>query len=382
MTRLKVLFLAGWYPSKKNPVAGVFVKEHAKAASLYNDIVVLYSEGVDRSVKGIYSLEDDVEDGLRTLRLRYRKSPIPKTSFMIYLWSMFAAFQKLVREGWQPDVIHANVYSAGIPAVLFGKRYRVPVVVTEHFTGFARGMVRGLEKMKAKFAFEWADLVCPVSEALKRHIESYGIRARFRVVPNAVDTSLFAPANKAFAREGDRKRLLFVALLDPKKGVPDLLQALASVREKRDDFVLDIIGDGQNRSEYENLTDRLGLRDIVYFHGLKTKLEVAEFMKRCDFFVLSSLVETFGVVLIEALACGKPVITTDIEGPNEIVTDKVGRLVPPGNPEALAGAIDYMLDHCREYFPEKIAQYARERYSHQAVGRELDELYRSIAGKR
>lgn len=381
MARLKVLFIAGWYPSKKNPVAGVFVKEHAKAASLYNDIIVLYSEGVDRSVKGMYNLQDDVEDGLRTLRLRYRRSPIPKTSYLIYLWSMFAAFRRLVQEGWRPDVIHAHIYSAGVPAVLIGKRYRIPVVVTEHFTGFPRGVVRGLEKMKAKFAFEWGDLVCPVSEDLKRHIESYGIRARFRVVPNVVDTSLFTPADKTLARKDDRKRLLLVALLDAKKGVPHLLEALARLREKRDDFVLDIVGDGPNRSEYEELTGKLGLRDVVRFHGLKTKQEVAGFMKRCDLFILPSLFETFGVVLIEALACGKPVIATDIGGPNEIVTDEVGRLVPPGNPEALARAIDYMLDHCREYVPERIVQYAQERYSYQAVGRKLDQLYRSVLGK-
>lgn len=75
MTPLKVLFIAGWYPSKKNPVTGVFVKEHAKAVSLYNDVVMLYSEGVDRFVRGIYHIDDNMEDGLRTLHLRYRKSP-------------------------------------------------------------------------------------------------------------------------------------------------------------------------------------------------------------------------------------------------------------------------------------------------------------------
>jgi hypothetical protein len=103
------LLIAGWYPSKKNPVAGIFIKEHAKATLLYNDVVVLYSEGIDDSARGLYEITDDLEDGLRTLRLRYRKYPIPKTSYFIYLWGMFGAFRKLVREGWRPDLIHAHV---------------------------------------------------------------------------------------------------------------------------------------------------------------------------------------------------------------------------------------------------------------------------------
>jgi len=378
--RLKILHIPAWYPSRKNPVAGVFVREHVKATALYNDVVVLYSEGVDKGIRGLYQIEDNTEDGIRTLRLHYRKSPIPRTSYFIYLWAMFRTFARLLKEGFRPDVIHAHVYSAGVPAVLLGMRYGIPVVVTEHFTGFPRGLIRGLERLKAKFAFERAALVLPVNEDLKKHIEALGIRARFQVVPNVVDTSLFSPPSEHRAKRDDKKRLLTVALLTPKKGIPYLLGALAQLREKRDDFVLDIVGDGPNRAEYEELTRKLGLQDIVCFHGLKTKQEVAEFMKQCDIFVLPSLFETFGVVLIEALACGKPVIASKIGGPDEIVTDEVGRLVPPGDSEALARTLDYMLDHYKRYDPEAIASYVRTRYTYETVGRELTRIYRTLKG--
>ena len=379
MERLKILFVPGWYPSEKNPVAGVFVREHAKAVSLFNEVTVLYSEGINRSVRSIYHIDDNMEDGLRTLRLRYRKSPIPKTSYFIYLWGMFAALRKLIREGWRPDVIHAHVYSAGVPAVLLGKRYDIPVVVTEHSSEFPRGRMRGLNKLKAKFAFERASLVCPVSENLKKHIESYGIRARFHVVPNVVDTSLFSPNSNTTneVRDG-RKHILLVALLSPVKGVPYLLEALAHLKANREDFVLNIVGDGPNKSEYEALAHELRLRNVVRFHGLKTKQEVAELMKRCDFFVLPSLFETFGVVLIEALACGKPVIATDIGGPSEIVTEEVGKLVPPRDPEALTEVIDYMLAHYSDYDPNKILAYVKGRFSYEVVGRKFDEVYNCV----
>ncbi len=380
--RLKILHIAGWYPSKENPVAGVFVREHVKATALYNDVVVLYSEGIDRKIHGFYKIDDNLEDGIRTLRLRHRKSPIPKTSYFIYLWGMFATFRKLLREGWRPDVIHAHVYSAGVPAVLISKRYGIPVVITEHSSEFPRRRITRINRLKAKFAFERASLVCPVSENLRKHTESYGIHARFQVVPNVVDTSLFSPnSNPTDEVQEGRKHILVVALLSPVKGVPHLLEALALLNEKRHDFVLDIVGGGPNRNEYEEQVRNLGLQGIVRFHGLKTKPEVAGFMQQCDFFVLPSLFETFGVVLIEALACGNPVIATNIGGPNEIVTEDVGMLVPPGNSGALAETIDYMLDHYRDYSASEVTKYALERFSYEAVGKQLSNIYRSVTNK-
>jgi len=289
---------------------------------------------------------------------------------------MFRAFRKLVKEGFRPDVIHAHVYSAGFLAVLIGKRYGLPVIITEHFTGFPRGVIRGLENLKAKFAFERADLVCPVSESLRRSIESYGIRARFQVVPNVVDTSLFYPAeDKSHAREDNKKRLLLVALLDPKKGVPYLLEALARLKEKRNDFVLDIVGDGPNRAKYEELSRKLGLQDIVRFHGLKSKQEVAEFMRRADVFVLPSEWENLPCVIIEAMASGLPVVATNVGGIPEMVDDKTGLLVPPGNSEALAEAIDHMLDHCNDYNSKELVRFVQGRYSYEAVGKLFHQLY-------
>ena len=381
MRRLNILVIAGWYPSKKNPIAGVFIKEHAKAIQLYNDVVVLYSEGINRFVRKLYEIDDNIEDDLRTLRLRYRKSPIPKTSYFIYLWSMFGAFRKLRKEGFKPDVIHAHVYSAGIPAVLLGKCYGIPVVITEHSSEFPRRLISGLNKLKAKFAFQSASLVCPVSKNLRKEIESFGIRARFCVVPNVVNTLLFSPNSASHNKiQSAEKHILLVALLSPIKGVPYLLDALSTLKEKRNDFTLDIVGDGPNRAEYEELANELNLTDIVYFHGQKTKRDVAEFMKQCDFFVLPSLYETFGAVLIEAMACGKPVIATSIGGPNEIVTREVGKLVPPSDPKAMAEAIDFMLDHYQEYDSQAIVEHLKARYSYEAVGRSFQQLYTGLQG--
>jgi len=378
--RLKILFLPAWYPSEENRIAGVFIREHAQAVALYNDVIVLYNEGAGNHVKGLYEIASDkTEDGIRTIRIRHKKSPIPPTSYFICFWSIFKAFRKLMRGGWRPDIIHAHVYSAGVPAVILGKIYKLPVVITEHWSGFPRRILRTFDILRARFAMNRAKILLPVSQNLKEAIESYGIENRFQVIPNVINTEMFHPFTSKYRNE--KKRILLVALLSPIKGIPYLLRALAQLKEKRQDFVLDIVGDGPNRQEYEDLVKKLGLGDMVRFHGLKSKPEVAEYMRQCDFFVLPSLWENLPCVLIEAIASGIPVIATDVGGVKEMINENVGILIPPKNMKALEEAIKDMLSDCANYSPEEITKYAKKNFSYPAVSQQLDAIYRKMLVK-
>ncbi|MBA7507588.1 D-inositol-3-phosphate glycosyltransferase [subsurface metagenome] len=414
--QLKILFLPAWYPSEVNPVNGISLREHAKAASLHNDIVVLYAYfNPFPEPKGLYRVSEDVEEGIRTVRVGYggicsylqrklsRKGRGQSASYdskskppiflgkplrilgriisdLLYYWIIFTTFRKLMKEGYKPDIIHAHVFTAGVPAVILGKLYRIPVIITEHYTGFLMHLLTTSERMKARFAMGRAKLILPVSDDLRGAIESYyGIKHKFLVVPNIVNTKVFYPPNYQVKKaRHDKKRMLLVAQLLPKKNIPHLLMVLSQVKDRRQDFLLDIVGDdGPKRGEYEKLAINLGLADIVKFHGVQ--LKVASFMRGCDFFILPSLYETFGVVYIEAMACGKPVIATNAGGSREIVNEKVGILVPPDDAEALSKAIEYMLDNYQNYSPEEITQYARERFSYEVVGKILDEVYKEVA---
>lgn len=421
---LKVLFLPAWYPSRENPVNAVFVREHARAASLYNEVVVLYvcADETKPPWKRCQTTEE-VEDGIRTVRVNYGTywpiaAPLKRRVFrrqlgnwardpsptkgggllrpikalltiggivvgdLLYCRSTFVSFRKLLKSGWRPDVIHAHVFTAGVPAVILGRLYRIPVVITEHWTAIPLRLLTLSQRSKIRFAMNRARAVLPVSRSLKEAIQSYGIRNQFHVVPNAVDDGVFLVGGprEELSTVG-RKSILLVTRLVPQKGVSYLLEALAKVKTARSDFVLHIIGDGPDRRNYEEQSERLGLAGVVTFHGSMVKPAVAQFMRDCDFFAQSSLVETFGVVYIEAMACGKPVIASNIPGPNEFINDEVGVLVPPGDVTALARAIDFMLDHHADYSSEKTAQYARDRFSHEAVGRMLDQVYARVVAE-
>ncbi|NQT04248.1 MAG: glycosyltransferase [Planctomycetes bacterium] len=380
INRLKVLFITPWYPTEDNPVGGIFVRDHAKAASLYNDVVVIHINGWDRELKGRYTYKETIEEGIRTITLKFRSFSIPKMSSLNRVLSAVFICRRLAREGFKPNVIHANVYSAGELAVILGQLFRIPVVITEHYTGFPMKILPKREIKKARFAMRRAKMILPVSEYMRRSIESYDIKNRFEIISNVVDTGLFHP-DEQIKKDPNVKRILLVALFTHKKGVPYLLEALSILKKKRNDFFLDIVGDGSNREEYERLALTLGIDDKVYFHGLKSKQEVAQFMRESCFFVLPSLMETFGVVLVEALASGLPVIATNIGGPNEIITKEVGILVPPKDVLRLAEAIDNMLDHHMDYSPKKISQYAKDKFSYETVGKKLDDIYRSILGE-
>jgi glycosyltransferase involved in cell wall biosynthesis len=377
INRLKVLFITPWYPSKENTVNGIFVKEHAKAVSLYNDIVIIHMLETYSSSMYCYETSDFLEDGIRTIRVKYHKTVIPKLTCFIYLFSIWRILRKILKEEFRPDVIHAHIFSAGMPAVIIGKLFRIPVVITEHFGAFVCRTLSKRQVKKARFAMRRAKMILPVSDALKKGIELYEINNRFQIVPNVVDTNIFHydVQNK---KDIAIKKILLVALLSPVKGVPYFFQALLILKKKRNDFFLDIIGDGPNRKEYESLALTLGIDDKICFHGIKSKQEIAEFMDKSHFFVLPSLSETFGVVLIEALASGLPVIATNEGGPNEIITKEVGILVPPKDVHRLAEAIDNMLDHHMDYSPEKISQYAKDKFSCETVGKTLDDIYRQV----
>lgn len=413
--KLKILFVPAWYPSKANPLEGIFVKEQAKAVSLHNDVTVLFASFSRSSEHGRHNeISDEVEDGIRTLRVEYggwvhfwaglllRKKGAKGTSpdlkikgsqlllkpigFLLdiilslqYYWIILSTFKQLIKRERKPDIIHAHVYSAGVPAVIIGEIYKIPVIITEHYSGFRMHSLTYVERIKARFAFKRAQIILPVSDDLGSHIRAYGVQNHFKTVPNPVNTKTFYYYPDHNNKPADKvKKLLLVAILRPVKGVPYLLQALSKLKEKRDDFRLDILGDGPNKTEYEKLSTNLELDSTVKFHGYKPHEEVAQFMRCCDVYVLPSVSDNLPGVIVEAMACGKPVIATDSGGSREMVNEKVGILVPPKDSDALQKAIEYMLDNYQNYSAEAISHFAKERFSYESVGKVLDETYRNL----
>lgn len=377
--RLKVLFVTPWYPHPENIYDGIFVREHAMAAQLYHDATVLHcwcpSARNDSSPSWKLVGKEDVAwtSGIPTYRLCYGGLPwVGDRGGISFTWAAFWGMRYLIRKMGRPDVIHAHVCLGGLPAVIVGRLYGIPTVVSEHWSVFLRHWLTTFQRLRARIAFGLCDLALPVSQVLQQAIESYGMHPAFRVVPNTVNTDLFVPAATRNRCELPI-RLLFVGSLKELKGLPWLMAALASLRRR--DWVLDIVGDGPEHDSYQRLSTRLGLAEKVTFHGAKSKEQVADFFRDTDLFVLPSLLETFSVVTIEAMASGVPVLVTRCGGPEALVSEDAGMVVPPRDATALAVALDAMLERVDTYDRQAIATSARERFGYQAVGAALSDAY-------
>ena len=225
----------------------------------------------------------------------------------------------------------------------------------------------------ARYAYEHANLVLPASDALRRGIEAQGIHARFEVVPNVVDTSLFESDGRA--RTG---RLLAVGLLYEAKGYEYLLEALAILRREGRHVELDVIGDGPGRERYAALAKELGLDGHVVFQGIVPKAEVARRMREASVFVLTSRYDNNPCVLIEAMASGLPVVATRVGGIPEVVDERSGLLAAPRDPRAIADAIATALDRIDDWDRDAIATAAATRFGREAIGRRLAAVYERV----
>ncbi len=200
-----------------------------------------------------------------------------------------------------------------------------------------------------------------------------------RVVPDAVDGDIFT-----LPEQGQRPildQIIFVGAIRPVKGVDVLLRAVRLLVDAGRDVKLILVGESYFRNyqkEYDRLRQMaadLGIASRANFAGKKPFAELVWDIQRSALLVLPSRAESFGMVLVEALACGTPVVATRCGGPEDIVSAEVGILVPPEDPQALAAGIAQVLDRRSDYDPAKLRAYALERFGLESVGKRLQELY-------
>lgn len=193
------------------------------------------------------------------------------------------------------------------------------------------------------------------------------------VIPLGVDTDFFSPRQEKVDREWIE--VLTVANLTRRKGIDYLIRAIHAVK-KSHKVKLRIVGDGPDMPRLREIVSRLGLKKEVVFEGRVPRLKLRDLYRSSDIFCLPSLREPFGKVVIEAMACGKPVIVTDTEGPSQIVSNmKDGIIVPRGDHRKLAKAISLLFDRSLRTSMGICARKKAEEYSWKAVAEKIYEVY-------
>jgi teichuronic acid biosynthesis glycosyltransferase TuaC len=279
------------------------------------------------------------------------------------------------------DLVHAHfIYPDGVVAQRLAQRWGVPFIVSEHAPWFPWLERRRVRRLAIPAAREAAAVVA-VSSSVRDTIARYaGNIVPVDVVPIGVDNSVFTPGPQLHRRRRDQ--ILYVGRPGFGKGVDVLLRAMKFIVGRHSSARLLLVGDGyyrQMRKEGERLrglASELGLDRHIEFANGRPPTEIARLMREAPVLVLPSRAESFGAVLVEALACGTPVVATRCGGPEDIVTDEVGRLVPSEDPKALAEALLEVLLHPQAFAPQRLREYAITRYSWEVVAARYHALYR------
>ena len=260
------------------------------------------------------------------------------------------------------DIIHGHyLFPAGAAAVEVGNEYGIKTYVTAHGSDmFELYKTQPLMRSTLKKVLKNADRVFAVSNALKHEIIATGVNgiaSKTRISWNSVDVNKFSSEpNDSFKREyklEGKPVVLFVGNLIKRKNVASLLDAK---KISNSDYYLVIVGDGPLFKNLKKKADDENIRDVI-FTGSRNDVE--DIIPSCDVLILPSFSESFGLVLIEALACGKPVIGSNVGGISEIITNDVGLLVNPNKISSIAKAIDKMVND--ENFRMGLSLNARNR---------------------
>lgn len=390
----KILILPSWYL----PDGGGFFKDHAEALNSGKFTVhVLVNRIMGISRHSLYQIlisrrfRESTEGPLRVFRSGYLKWPLMEKKNLRGWVNKYLKIYELYREKCgDPDIIiaHSTIW-AGYVAARIKEIYNIPYILVEHRSRFARD-VEAAQKMIREWYFPFirsslvkADKIVTVSEAVDNQIISIspGIRNKINTIPNLIDTDFFTLPEKTRGKEPFI--IVSFGILEHVKGFDILIKAFAEFTRKFEgEFFLRIGGRGTKFRKLRQLASELGVGDRVSLHGYVPREEVKREMQLANLFVLPSRFEAFGVVLIEAMATGCPVISTFSGGPEFIVKKNCGILVETEDVEALSDAIAQIYQQYESYDAETIRQEVINNYTKEVIRDRYHQLIREIINEK
>lgn len=381
---MHILILPAWYPSDANAVSGSFFREQALALSKAGcKVGVLHQSLVSlRTPKRAFSVRVEQDQSVITYR-QCSLNLFPKLPALQYRLLQFKGlqlFKRYVEQEGLPDVIHVHgLLNAGLIAEVIQQHYPIPYVITEHSSAYARGMVT--EQVLTRFrpiAAQAAMRFC-VSQAFSRQLTQQ-FQLSWQVFPNMVSDLFFQPRQPKTAQLTQASmHFLTLSMLNANKRVDLVIQAFAEAFKGQAHVQLTIAGDGPERHALVQQVQSAGVQDQIRFVGGLTRAQAAQQMDQADGFVLASDYETFGVVVIEALAKGVPVIATRCGGPEDSVRPGLdGLLVETGDVSALANAMRQLSQQRANYPASRLRQDCYTRFSETCLTQQLMTHYRQV----
>lgn len=388
--KIKVLIIPSWYP----PDGGGFFRDHAEAVNneefevhvLVTRFLSITKNSLSRLL-GSIKKRSETEGGVYVQRQGFIKIPLlTKQSLLLWKQVYVRQINKYIAEFGKPDIliVHSAMW-AGIVARVISLKHKIPFILVEHRSLLVTGqhitapVLKSWQVAWLRDVYQSSDKIVPVSNSLIETIRTIapGVEERITVIPNMIGP-LFMPE---FA--GNKKRNVFVyisfGILEKRKGFRYLLEAFKMIIDNFEgNFQLRIGGRGSEAESLQKYAGQLKISDKVFFLGRVPRELVRKEMEGANVFVLPSLSESFGVVLIEAMATGLPVISTRSGGPEFIINSSNGLLVDPGNSVELYNAMSEIYLGYKKYDSKRIRFEVLEKFGPEKIALKYHQLIKSL----
>ncbi len=359
-------------PSEQYPLNGIFQFDQARALKDIGKNLVYVAVDM-RSFRRWrkWGINHRRLDGIEVYEYNFPLGPLFKNLRYCLEKKCFEKVIKVIEKKYGlPECFHIHNCTIAVAAVDYCVRKNIPYIITEHSSPVKEGKERERRKQNV---YQQAKCVVAVSNSLSAQLtDKYNINPI--VIPNIVDLTQFEYRKPCMLHE--KFRFISAARIDSGKGFDVLLKAFAKVVKEDPDCILEIMGDGPCLKEIKCLAKSLHVSDKVIFWGEYLRSDYFEELSHSDCFVLASRSETFGLVYIEAMACGIPVVATRCGGPEDFVNSSNGILVPVDNIDALRLGMLYMKQNIEKFVSNSIAAECRERFSPNKIAGKIEELLR------
>jgi len=365
--KLHILFLSSWYPSKVLPTNGDFVQKHAEAVATKHQVTLIHVV-TDRNLKSSIEFTETTVNNVKTIIVY-----VPQKNNLLKFYYFYKTYLSAIKKIDDFDIVHLNVtFPKGLVALSLKIFKQKPYIITEHWTGYQYPKNKSIgivEKILTKLIIKNATFVCPVSTNLKESMINFGLKGNYFPVPNVVDVSNFNPTHSI----PDNFTITHISHMgNDHKNVKGILRAISTLQNTIPNLHFNLIGD--NSKKYQPLIEKLNLKSISIIDQIPSK-EVAEYLKNSNVFILFSNYENLPCVILEAFACGVPVISTDVGGINEYFPDNFGYFIEPNDEKNLEKHILNIYKSKLNIDKNKMHLYAVEHFSIDAISKQFSNLY-------
>ncbi len=387
---MRLFIIPSWYPTRLHPESGSFFADQARMLQIAGHDITVISAHI-HSLHQYFQfnrlkqqhINPENENGLITYRFEsINPWPLIQHRFYhYYLRQLLRLWDQAVTERGKPDavVVNSSLWAGAALADRL-KQEKIPFIVSEHLKEFiAPNGFTPLQRDCILKTYHNTAGVVATSNALKTGIIQHFPENtnKIQIIPNPVDTNFFV-LNPNPVIENSVFNFVVIALLRPEKNIDLLIKAFSDLLTNKPDCQLTIAGNGPERKSLWALIQKFNLTDRVKLVGYQSPTGVRELLHKSQALVLPSTVETFGVVLIEAMACGLPVLATRCGGPEDIVTPETGLLIEKNNRTALMRGMVNLVEEKNQFDSQKIRDYAVQQFGIKTFTDKYTELLTSI----